>query len=187
MISILIFPFLQEIWTKQAPEGVCFVHFNFYNGAMNTDQCQRLSNALRRIARDEKVKIVALMGGHNFFSNGIHLNSIQRAPNPAVESLHNITAINDVVRDVFSMQDKITVSAVQGNAGAGGVMMALASDLVLSRDGVVINPHYTNMKLFGSEYHTFFLERKLGREKMLEVGKWICSTISKAYSSRAVH
>ena len=136
---------------------------------MNTDQCQRLSNALRRIAHDEKAKIVVLMGGHNFFSNGIHLNCIESAPNPAIESLHNITAINDVVKDVFSMQDKITVSAVQGNAGAGGVMMALASDLVLSRDGVVINPHYTNMKLFGSEYHTFFLERKLGREKMEEV------------------
>ena len=67
------------------------------------------------------------------------------------------------------MQNKITISAVQGNAGAGGVMMALASDLVLSRDGVVINPHYTNMKLFGSEYHTFFLERRVGREKAHEL------------------
>ena len=145
------------------------MHFNFYNGAMNTDQCQRLSNALRKIAQDENTKVVVLMGGHNFFSNGIHLNCIENASNPAVESFHNITAINDVVRDVFSMQDKITISAVQGNAGAGGVMMALASDLVLSRDGVVINPHYTNMELFGSEYHTFFLERRLGREKAHEV------------------
>lgn len=136
---------------------------------MNTDQCQRLSNALRKIAQDENAKVVVLMGGHNFFSNGIHLNCIENAANPAIESLHNITAINDVVRDVFSMKDKITISAVQGNAGAGGVMMALASDLVLSRDGVVINPHYTNMSLFGSEYHTFFVERRLGREKMLEV------------------
>ena len=109
------------------------------------------------------------MGGHNFFSNGIHLNCIENAP--AVESFQNITAINDVVRDIFSMQNKITISAVQGNAGAGGVMMALASDLVLSRDGVVINPHYTNMNLFGSEYHTFFLERRVGREKAHEVLK----------------
>ena len=159
----------QEIWTKQTPEGVCYVHFNFYNGAMNTDQCQRLSHALRRIAGDENAKVVVLMGGHDFFSNGIHLNCIENASNPAIESLHNITAINDVVRDVFSMEDKITISAVQGNAGAGGVMMTLASDLVLSRDGVVINPHYTSMKLFGSEYHTFFLERRLGREKTHEV------------------
>ena len=166
MIFSIIF---QEIWTKLTPEGVCYVHFNFYNGAMNTDQCQRLSNVLRRISQNDNAKVVVLVGGHNFFSNGIHLNCIENASNPATESFHNITAINDVVRDVFAMQDKITISAVQGNAGAGGVMMALASDLVLSRDGVVINPHYTNMRLFGSEYHTFFLERRLGREKMHEV------------------
>lgn len=136
---------------------------------MNTDQCHRLSDALHKISEDDDIKVVVLMGGYNYFSNGIHLNCIENAPHPEIESFHNITAINNVVRAVFSMPDKITISAVQGNAGAGGVMMALASDFVFSRDGVVINPHYTSMKLFGSEYHTFFLKRKLGRDKMLEV------------------
>lgn len=160
----------KEIWTWLTPEGVCFVHFNFYNGAMNTDQCQRLSSVLRAVSKNKNSTVVVLMGGHNFFSNGIHLNCIENSENPSVESLHNINAINDVVRDVFSMQDKVTISALQGNAGAGGVMMALASDLVLSRDGVVLNPHYTNMSLFGSEYHTFFLEERLGKERAREVG-----------------
>ena len=136
---------------------------------MNTEQCQRLSSALREISKDDACKVVVLMGGHNFFSNGIHLNCIENSQNPAVESLHNINAINDVVRDVFSMEDKLTISALQGNAGAGGVMMALASDLVFSRDGVVLNPHYTSMGLFGSEYHTFFLKDRLGDQMAMEV------------------
>lgn len=31
----------QEIWTNVTPDGVCYLHFNFYNGAMSTFQCKR--------------------------------------------------------------------------------------------------------------------------------------------------
>ena len=34
-----------------------------------------------------------------------------------------------------------------GNAGAGGVILALAADVVYARDGVVLNPHYQTMHL----------------------------------------
>lgn len=55
---------------------------------------------------------------------------IEAASDPAQESWENINAINDVVKEVFSMEDKLTVSVLQGSAGAGGAMMALASDKV---------------------------------------------------------
>ena len=46
------------------------------------------------------------------------------------------------------------VTSVGGNAGAGGVMLALGADEVLTREGVVLNPHYRTMGLYGSEYWT---------------------------------
>ncbi len=49
-----------------------------------------------------------------------------------------------------------------GNAGAGGAILALAADLVFSRDGVVLNPHYRTMHLYGSEYWTYLLPRRVG-------------------------
>ena len=55
------------------------------------------------------------------------------------------------------------VVAVGGNAGAGGVMLALGADRVVLRDGVVLNPHYRTMGLFGSEYWTYVLPRRIGR------------------------
>ena len=55
------------------------------------------------------------------------------------------------------------VAAVGGNAGAGGVMLALGADRVLLRDGVVLNPHYRSMGLHGSEYWTYVLPRRVGR------------------------
>lgn len=46
-------------------------------------------------------QVVVMMGGDAFFSNGIHLNTIEAAQDPALESWKNINAINDVVRGVF--------------------------------------------------------------------------------------
>ena len=49
-----------------------------------------------------------------------------------------------------------------GNAGAGGVMLALGADRVIARDTVVLNPHYQTMGLYGSEYWTYVLPRRVG-------------------------
>jgi putative two-component system hydrogenase maturation factor HypX/HoxX len=59
----------------------------------------------------------------------------------------------------------LTVSAIRGNVGSGGCFLALASDWVLARDGVVLNPHYKNMgNLYGSEYWTYVLPRRMGKD-----------------------
>ena len=158
----------QEIWTTRQ-DNVTYVHFNFYNGAMGTGQCQRLQRVLQEVACDPSSDVVVLTGGYDYFSNGIHLNLIENADNPAQESWANINAINDVIKEVFSMKDKVTVAAVQGNAGAGGAMAPLAADLVWTHSGVVINAHYKTMHLFGSEYWTHFLPQRVGKEKAVEI------------------
>ncbi|XP_066270059.1 hydrogenase maturation factor HoxX-like [Branchiostoma lanceolatum] len=151
----------QDVWTTRQ-DGVCYVHFDFYNGAMSTDQCRRLEQVLLSVDKYPDCSVVVLMGGYNFFSNGIHLNVIENSECAATESWANITAIDDVVKAIFRMRSKVTVAALQGNAGAGGVMMALAADQVWSHAGVVLNPHYRKMALFGSEYWTYSLPRRVG-------------------------
>jgi putative two-component system hydrogenase maturation factor HypX/HoxX len=42
-------------------------------------------------------------------------------------------------------------------------MLALGADLVMARDGVVLNPYY-DMGLFGSELHTYTLPLRVGAE-----------------------
>jgi putative two-component system hydrogenase maturation factor HypX/HoxX len=91
---------------------------------------------------------------------------IEAAENPADESWHNINAMNDLVLEILSIQNKLVVSALQGNAGAGGVILALAADYVWSRPGVVLNPHYQGMGgLYGSEYWTYLLPKRVGAER----------------------
>ncbi|MFT7774471.1 enoyl-CoA hydratase-related protein [Roseateles sp.] len=141
--------------------------FDFHNGAMSTAQCQRLLAALREVkARDTQVLL--LLGGSDFFSNGIHLNCIEAAAHrpddsAADESWRNINAMDDVALELITTTDRLAVAALRGNAGAGGAFLALAADEVWAHRGVVLNPHYKNMgNLYGSEYWTYLLPRRLG-------------------------
>jgi putative two-component system hydrogenase maturation factor HypX/HoxX len=157
----------KEIWYEEKNQ-VGYLHFEFYNGAMSTEQCQRLRAAFLE-ACTHKTKVIVLMGGHDFWSNGIHLNVIEAAENPADESWRNINAMNDLVYAILTTTTHIVIAGLQGNAAAGGVMLALAADLVYVRSGVVLNPHYKRMGLYGSEYWTYSLPKRVGYKKAMEL------------------
>ena len=70
--------------------------------------------------------------------------------------------MNDLVLEILRTERQLTIAALTGNAGAGGVFLALAADQVLVRDGVILNPHYRGMgNLYGSEYSTYLLPRRM--------------------------
>ncbi|MEV0691731.1 enoyl-CoA hydratase-related protein [Streptomyces sp. NPDC050388] len=140
---------------------VGFLTFSFPGGAMGTDHCHRLLDAYRA-ACSRPTGVLVLGGGRDFFSNGIHLNVIEAAADPAAESWANINAMDDLVEAVLTTTDRFVVSAIGGNAAAGGVMLALAADEVWCRSGSVLNPHYRLMGLYGSEYWTYTLPRRVG-------------------------
>ncbi len=147
---------------------VGYLHFEFYNGAMSTPQCRRLQQALIW-AKQRPTNVLVLMGGHDFWSNGIHLNVIEAASlqkgSAADESWHNINAMNDLALELINTPHQITVAAVGGNTGAGGCFLARAADQVWVREAVMLNPHYKNMgNLYGSEYWTYLLPRRVGME-----------------------
>ena len=145
--------------------AVGYLHFPFYNGAMGTAHCERLRAALAR-AKARPTRVIVLLGGPDFWSNGIHLNLIESASQPADESWRNIEAMNDLVREIVLTPDQLTIAALQGNGGAGGVFLALAADEVVARNGVILNPHYKSMgNLYGSEYWTYLLPRRVGAER----------------------
>jgi putative two-component system protein, hydrogenase maturation factor HypX/HoxX len=136
---------------------------------MGTDHCRRLEQAVL-FARRRPTRVIVLQGGRDFWSNGIHLNLIEAAADPAQESWDNINAMDDLVKAILTASDQIVIAAMYGSAGAGGVMMALAADRVLARDGIVLNPHYKGMGgLHGSEYWTYSLPKRVGEAKAVEL------------------
>ncbi|MFB6507929.1 enoyl-CoA hydratase-related protein [Streptomyces sp. NPDC002466] len=141
--------------------GTGFLSFSFRSGAMSTEQCRRLLRAYR-FACSRPTSVLVVGGGRDFFSNGIHLNVIEAAADPGAESWANINAMDDLVEAVLTTTDRLVVAALAGNAAAGGVMLALAADEVWCRAGAVLNPHYRLMGLYGSEYWTYTLPRRVG-------------------------
>jgi enoyl-CoA hydratase/carnithine racemase/methionyl-tRNA formyltransferase len=167
----------QEIWVDFATHGrkrVAYLYFDFYNGAMSTGQCNRMVQCLEYILSratdaNEPLPLTALvlMGGSSYFSNGIHLNVIESAADPAMESWLNINAINDVVQKVLlevPAYGITTVAAVRGNCAAGGVALAAACDVVLASQDSVLNPAYRALGLYGSEYHSISYAGRCGGE-----------------------
>lgn len=157
----------REIWVEEEHE-ICTINFEFYNGAMSAEQCSRLKEVFLMVSK-RKCKVIILNGGSDIWSNGIDLNEIESSENPADESWENITAMNDLVAEIINCDSKLVIAAIAGNAGAGGAVLALAADFVYAREGVVLNPHYQNMGLYGSEFWTYLMPKRVGNEKTLEI------------------
>lgn len=154
--------FREIVYTEEADVG--YLSFDFYNGAMSTSQCNQLRDAFLH-ARSRPTRVIVLLGGADFWSNGIHLNVIEASPDPAAESWHNIHAMDDLIFEFLNTMSHLVIAGLRGNAGAGGAMMALAADHVFARSGVVLNPHYRSMgDLYGSEYWTYTLPRRVGQK-----------------------
>lgn len=174
--SLQVMPVLAEL-PELAPEtgyqpinikisnNIAYLSFDFYNGAMSTRQCQQVMQAYSGLKNNPDIHIIILTGGEDFWSNGIHLNQIEQAESPADESWQNINAMNDLCQEIIETTDKMTIAWLRGNAGAGGVFLALTCDRVLARTGIVLNPHYKSMgNLYGSEYWTYLLPKRVGNE-----------------------
>ena len=152
---------------------------------MSTDQCRRLREAYAYARARRNTRVIVLMGGADFWSNGIHLNVIEAAENPAEESWYNLHAIDDVVRDIVETDSHLVISALSGDAAAGGVPMALAADHVVAREDTVLNPYYRHMGgLYGSEYWTYLLPRRIGHELTAELtrrsSRWAPAALSRS-------
>ncbi|KAK6527601.1 hypothetical protein TWF694_004585 [Orbilia ellipsospora] len=167
----------QEIWidfVNFAEGRIAYLYFDFYNGAMSTSQCSHLISAFDHILTThtrQPITALVLMAGA-YFSNGIALNVIEAANDPAQESWENINRIDDVVYYLlhhFPAAQIQTFGAIRGNAAAGGVALAAACDVVIAGGDVVLNPAYRGIGLYGSEYHTISYFGRCGEVKAKEM------------------
>ena len=143
-------------------DNVAYLCFNFHNGAMSADQCMRLKYAVEYLKSE--CEVLVLVGGMDFFSNGIHLNILEDSVKQGEDGWANINAMNDLVRSILYADEVVTIASFARNTGAGGVFMGLACDYVVAKEGVVLNPHYKTLGLSGSEYHTYSLPKRVGSE-----------------------
>ena len=156
----------KEIWYEETNQ-VGYLHFDFHNGAMSTNNA---SDCLGLIGWQQNARRKSLCSWGEPISGRMESISISSRPpeSPADELWRNINAIDDVVYEIINTNSHLTVSALWGGAGAGGAMMPLAADYIWAREGCIMNPHYKTMGLYGSEYWTYNLPRRVGPGRALE-------------------
>ncbi len=169
-----------EVWMEKRDE-VAYLHFNFHNGAMSAAQCVRLKYAVEYLQNE--CKVLVLMGGEDFFSNGIHLNILEDSQKQGEDGWANINAMNDLVRAILFADEVVTIASFHRNAGAGGLFLGLACDYVVGRQAVVLNPHYKTLGLTGSEYHTYSFPKRVGQERAQQLLD-ACLPVSTLYAKR---
>jgi len=150
-------------------DRVAYLCFNFHNGAMSTQQCIRLKYAVEYLR--EQCDVLVLVGGMDFFSNGIHLNILEDSLKKGEDGWANINAMNDLVSSLLYADDIVTIASFARNAAAGGLFLGLACDFVIAKEGIVLNPHYKTLGLSGSEYHSYTLPKRVGEiesQRLLE-------------------
>jgi putative two-component system protein, hydrogenase maturation factor HypX/HoxX len=140
-----------------------------YNGAASTSFCRRLLAALR-YAASQDTSVIAVAGGRVAWNNGIHLGVIEAAADPAIEAWANINAIDDVAEAVFHFsrrgpRPQRTVAVLGASAGAGGAVLSACFDYVLTRPSIVLNYHYGQMGLTGSELRSLALPLRAGADE----------------------
>lgn len=93
---------------------------------------------------------IVLAGGLDFVGIGIHLSVIEAAANPTDASMRNIEMMDEACRAIIDTTDRLTIVALQGNAGTGGCFLAFACDATWARPGVLLNPRHKNIgNLYG--------------------------------------
>jgi len=107
-----------------------------YN-ALNDDLIEDLEVALRRVERDDAVRVVVVSGAGDAFCAGGDVNRMQERRENDTATADRRREIrfehNDTVRRLFEL-DKPTVARVQGPAMGAGADLALACDIVIAAE-----------------------------------------------------
>jgi putative two-component system hydrogenase maturation factor HypX/HoxX len=144
-------------------EDVAYLYFDFYDGMMSIQQCQKLQSAIEGLKN--KCNVLVLMGGENDFSNGLDLNSIEHAANPDDHALKNMLTIYGLISTILYTEDITTIASLSNNAMFEGTAIALACDYIVSKKNVILNPHLQTLGYSTGAYLSYTLPRRIGEEK----------------------
>jgi 2-(1,2-epoxy-1,2-dihydrophenyl)acetyl-CoA isomerase len=138
--------------------------------AMNFELVKELEEASLRCDEDPGVRAVLLTGAGKMFCGGGDLKAFAAQPSAHLPAylkrvtLHLHTAIHR-----FARMKAPVVVAVNGNAGGGGMSLALAGDIVLAGESTKFTMAYTRVGLTPDGSSTYFLPRLIGLRRTMEL------------------
>lgn len=151
--------------TVDSSNGVAVVTLNRPDrlNALSHALLTELREAVSRVAADENVRAVVLVGSGRMFSAGADLKS---GPSDAAEVLR--TYYNPLVADLVSM-DKPLLCALNGPAVGAGVSLALACDMRIAVEDAYFQLAFAKVGFVPDAGSTWLLPNIVGQGRALEL------------------
>lgn len=130
-----------------------------------------MNEHLDEIERDSSIKVVLLTGDGDAFCAGGDLKDALSAEGE-VDLIKERNLARDFIRVPLKMRtiDKPIISAVNGPAVGGGVVLALASDIIIASDRAKFHMGFVKIGLSAADMGmTYFLPRNVGYAKASEL------------------
>lgn len=153
----------------EVTEGVATITLNrpdVYN-ALNDEITYELQDALKAVAKDEKVRVVVLTGEGKAFCSGQDLKAASgQQKRSFMESLHK--RYNPIIRAMRNLPKPI-VCRLNGVAAGAGCSIALACDVIVATEEAQLIEIFINIGLVPDSGSSFFLPRTVGMNKAFEL------------------
>jgi 2-(1,2-epoxy-1,2-dihydrophenyl)acetyl-CoA isomerase len=150
-------------------EGICTITLNrpdVYN-ALNDEITFELQDALKAVAKDEKVRVVILTGAGKAFCSGQDLKATSGEQKRSfLDSLHK--RYNPIIRAMRGLPKPI-ICRLNGVAAGAGCSIALACDMIVASEEATLIEVFINIGLVPDSGSSYFLPRLVGMAKAFEL------------------
>lgn len=136
--------------------------------ALNRDLALALRDAVMRAAEDETIRAVRIKGEGRAFMAGGDVGMFAENFDAAPETIgHLIEAFHGIVTTIRTMP-KPVIAVLQGAVAGGGLGLALACDVAIAADNVVMISAYTKLGTSPDGGTTWSVTQALGARRAIE-------------------
>lgn len=132
--------------------------------ALNTQLMQELRDALQRLDRDEKIRVIIITGNDQAFAAGAD-----------IKQMADKSAIDMLLIDQFSTWDQIRktkkpiIAAVSGFALGGGCELAMTCDMIIASESAKLGQPEIKIGVMPGAGGTQRLTKAIGKVKAMEL------------------
>lgn len=166
----------------EAAGGVATITLNrpdVYN-ALNDAITYELQDALKKVAKDDSIRVLVLTGAGKAFCAGQDLKAVSgQEKRSFLESLHK--RYNPIISAMRSLPKPI-ICRLNGVAAGAGCSLALACDMIIAAEEATLIEVFINIGLVPDSGSSWFLPRLVGSAKAFE----LCTMGSKVKASEAL-
>jgi 2-(1,2-epoxy-1,2-dihydrophenyl)acetyl-CoA isomerase len=138
--------------------------------ALNAELVKELEEVSLRCDEDPAVRAVLLTGAGRMFCGGGDLKAFAAQPAKELPAyLKKVTFYLHKAVHRFARMKAPLIVAVNGNAGGGGMSLALSGDIVLAGESSRFTMAYTRVGLTPDGSSTYFLPRLIGLRRTMEL------------------